>query len=77
MPMVALGAPALRNIIIGAREPCLRGVQRRWAQVHDLRFVATHRKPDRVLEKYKEKLEKKAKEYASKISDHHHCYPKL
>lgn len=63
--MAASRVPVLRNIIIGAGEPCLRGVQRRWAQVHDVRFVATHRQPDRVIEKYKEKLEKKAKEYAS------------
>ncbi|KAL9619501.1 MAG: hypothetical protein Q9160_005864 [Pyrenula sp. 1 TL-2023] len=37
-------------------------VQRRWAQVHDVRFVATHRDPETVLEKYKGKLDKKAKE---------------
>jgi len=30
--------------------------------VHDVRFVATHGRPDKVLEKYKEKLDRKAKE---------------
>ena len=45
--------------------PCLRLPQRRWAQVHDVRFVATHREPDRIIEKYKEKLDRKAKEYAA------------
>jgi len=30
--------------------------------VHDVRFVATHQQPDRVLEKYKDKLDRKAKE---------------
>ncbi|KAI9756497.1 MAG: hypothetical protein M4579_003836 [Chaenotheca gracillima] len=43
--------------------------QRRWAQVHDLRFLATHREPDRVVEKYKEKLERKAKEEGLKNTD--------
>ena len=64
--MSALRAPTIRNIIVSS-EPCLRSlnVQRRWAQVHDVRFVATHRQPDKVLEKYREKLDRKAKEYAS------------
>ena len=61
----SLKALALRHIIIGGRELYLRVAQRRWAQVHDVRFVATHRRPDRILEKYKEKLEKKVKEYES------------
>jgi Sec7-like guanine-nucleotide exchange factor len=63
--MAAQRVPALRNTIIGTKEPCLRGIQRRWAQVHDVRFLATHGQQDRVIEKYKEKLERKAKEYAS------------
>jgi len=37
--------------------------QRRWAQVHDVRFLATTQQPTRtVLEKYREKLERKARE---------------
>lgn len=52
---------ALRYTVSGAA-PYLRAPQRRWAQVHDIRFLVTHAQPDRVLEKYKEKLAKKAKE---------------
>lgn len=42
----------------------LRNPQRRWAQVHDVRFLATHPQPAsaRILEKYKHKLDRKAKE---------------
>jgi len=37
--------------------------QRRWARVHDVRFLASHQKPEsRILEKYKDKLAQKAKE---------------
>ncbi|KAK4230547.1 ATP11 protein-domain-containing protein [Podospora fimiseda] len=36
--------------------------QRRWAQVHDVRFLATTQQPRNVLEKYREKLDRKAKE---------------
>ena len=53
--------PALRHIVREAA-PCLRASQKRWAQVHDIRYVATHRKSDNVIEKYKEKLDRKAKE---------------
>jgi ATP synthase mitochondrial F1 complex assembly factor 1 len=58
--MAALRVPALRNIVSGAA-PYLRTSQRRWAQVHDVRFLATQQS-DRVLEKYKERLDKKARE---------------
>ncbi|KAI0871443.1 ATP11 protein-domain-containing protein [Hypoxylon argillaceum] len=34
--------------------------QRRWAQVHDLRFLATTQAPRNVAEKYREKLDRKA-----------------
>ncbi|CCC11587.1 hypothetical protein SMACR_04572 [Sordaria macrospora] len=36
--------------------------QRRWAQVHDVRFLATTQQPRSVIEKYRQKLESKAKE---------------
>ncbi|EED18913.1 F1F0 ATP synthase assembly protein Atp11, putative [Talaromyces stipitatus ATCC 10500] len=36
--------------------------QRRWAQVHDVRFLATHRDPQQVLDRYKHKLDQKAKQ---------------
>ncbi|KAI9739583.1 MAG: hypothetical protein M1834_006301 [Cirrosporium novae-zelandiae] len=42
--------------------PLHRTTQRRWARVHDVRFLATHPQPDRVLEKYRDKLSRKAKE---------------
>jgi ATP synthase mitochondrial F1 complex assembly factor 1 len=51
---------ALRHLVPGA-SPSVRVFQRRWAQVHDVRFLTTHQS-DRVLEKYKEKLDRKAKE---------------
>jgi hypothetical protein len=37
--------------------------QRRYARVHDVRFVTTHRDSERILEKYRDKLEQKAKQY--------------
>lgn len=55
--------------------------QRRWAQVHDVRFLATAEPPRAVLERYREKLDQKAKEqglnsldelktaYSDKIAD--------
>jgi ATP synthase F1 complex assembly factor 1 len=58
--MATYRVPALRNIVSGAA-PYLRASQRRWAQVHDVRFLATQQS-DRVLEKYKEKLARKARE---------------
>ena len=60
----------------------LRCYQRRWAQVHDVRFVASHRRPADVQEKYKEKLDRMAREkglrdaaelreaYSDKIREH-------
>jgi ATP synthase mitochondrial F1 complex assembly factor 1 len=58
--MASFRIPALRHMAFGAA-PHLRASQRRWAQVHDVRFLATQQS-DRILEKYKEKLDKKAKE---------------
>ncbi|CAG8240570.1 unnamed protein product [Penicillium salamii] len=40
----------------------LRNQQRRWAQVHDVRFLASHHDPKYVLDKYRAKLDQKAKE---------------
>ena len=36
--------------------------QRRWAQVHDVRFLATTQESRSVLEKYRDKLDRKARE---------------
>ncbi|KAI0432924.1 ATP11 protein-domain-containing protein [Xylaria sp. FL1042] len=35
--------------------------QRRWAQVHDVRFLATTQAPRNIAEKYREKLDRKAR----------------
>lgn len=40
----------------------LRVPQKRFARVHDVRFLATHRDPNQVQDKYKEKLDQKAKQ---------------
>jgi ATP synthase F1 complex assembly factor 1 len=61
--MASFRVPVLRHVVSGAA-PYLRVTQRRWAQVHDVRFLATQQS-DRVLEKYKEKLARKAKEYGA------------
>lgn len=42
--------------------PCPIRLQRRWARVHDIRFVTTRHVEDTVLGKYKAKLVKKAEE---------------
>ena len=51
----------MRHCAANAQRP-LRGYQRRWARVHDVRFFAAHQRPDRVLQKYQEKLDQKARE---------------
>ncbi|KAI4089265.1 MAG: hypothetical protein LQ344_005483 [Seirophora lacunosa] len=37
-------------------------VQRRWAQVEDVRFLVTHQRTDKIAEKYRDKLQRKARE---------------
>jgi hypothetical protein len=41
----------------------LRAYQKRWAQVHNVRLLATHQIPDSIMARYKDKLSKKAKEW--------------
>lgn len=53
--------------IFTPRSPQLRQSQRRWAQVHNVRFVATEQFEARVLEKYRDKLERKAREFVFSI----------
>lgn len=57
--------PVLRNLLGGGhllRRGPAPAQQRRWAQVHDVRFLATTQGPSRtVLEKYREKLDAKAR----------------
>lgn len=56
-----LRIPPLRHAL---RQPLVnpRTIQRRWAQVQDVRFLVTHDTHERVLAKYRDKLESKAKE---------------
>jgi ATP synthase F1 complex assembly factor 1 len=57
---MSLRVSTLRHAL---RQPPLnpRFTQRRWAQVQDVRFLVTHDTQERILAKYKEKLESKAK----------------
>ncbi|KAJ5951982.1 uncharacterized protein N7479_010395 [Penicillium vulpinum] len=48
--------------VIRGNSHLLRYQQRRWAQVHDVRFLASHHDPKYVLERYRSKLDQKAKE---------------
>ena len=60
--MIPQRAPALRHIVSrGAAN--VRPSQRRWAEVHDVRFLATHKQSDKIAEKYRDKLQEKAKAY--------------
>ena len=62
MPATNSSAPILRRVAWSSQAP-FRCYQRRWAQVHDVRFVATRQaSSDAVLQKYKDKLEKKARQ---------------
>ncbi|KAK0656650.1 putative F1F0 ATP synthase assembly protein Atp11 [Cercophora newfieldiana] len=62
--MATIRVPTLRHLATsGARFPRLAQHQRRWAQVHDVRvrFLATSQANRSILEKYREKLESKAR----------------
>src|SRR3954451_8269762 len=59
--MSTTSAPAIRHTLRSCALP-LRS-QKRWAQVHDVRFVATHQDTNKIIDRYKEKLAQKAKEY--------------
>ncbi|KAI1082753.1 ATP11-domain-containing protein [Whalleya microplaca] len=59
--MATLRTPALRNLLLG-RQLRAPAYQRRWAQVHDVRFLATTQASRNVIEKYREKLDRKARE---------------
>src|SRR5512140_552613 len=57
--MATVRTPVLRHLAgIQAR---LTAPQRRWAQVHDVRFLATTQHRRSVLEKYRDKLDRKAR----------------
>lgn len=64
--MASSRTPALRNLLGGGhllRTLRAPAQQRRWAQVHDVRFLATTQPASRVvLEKYRSKLDAKARD---------------
>lgn len=48
---------------IATRPPIVyRPLQRRWARVHDVRCLATHGNGDRIVDRYRDKLDRKARE---------------
>ncbi|KAK0667586.1 ATP11 protein-domain-containing protein [Cercophora samala] len=60
--MTSLRPPMLRHLLSSAPRTLRASHQRRWAQVHDVRFLATTQQPLTTLEKYREKLARKAQE---------------
>ncbi|KAI0176185.1 ATP11-domain-containing protein [Hypoxylon sp. FL1284] len=66
MATVRVPVAALRSslLLLGPRSPGPRlpAQQRRWARVHDVRFLATTQIAQKVHDKYREKLDRKARE---------------
>ncbi|KAK1832864.1 ATP11 protein-domain-containing protein [Podospora conica] len=60
--MAAVRTPVLRHLVRSGSTPRIASFQRRWAQVHDVRFLATTQHSRSVLEKYRDKLDRKARE---------------
>ncbi|KAL1990467.1 hypothetical protein VTN49DRAFT_6306 [Thermomyces lanuginosus] len=61
--MASSRLPSFRSLFRGyTRHIQPQYQQRRWAQVHDVRFLATHHTSQQVKERYREKLTRKAKE---------------
>ncbi|KIE00871.1 atp11, partial [Metarhizium majus ARSEF 297] len=61
--MASVRIPALRHLATYPLRSAARlQTQRRWAQVHDVRFLVTKQPPQAVLDKYREKLNQKAKD---------------
>ncbi|KAK1986543.1 ATP11 protein [Colletotrichum cereale] len=60
--MASCRIPALRHIVTSSARTFRASNQRRWAQVHDVRFLATTQQPRTVVEKYRAKLEQKARQ---------------
>jgi ATP synthase F1 complex assembly factor 1 len=58
--MISSRLPTLRHLAACPLRSSRLSVQRRWAQVHDARFLTTH-PPQVVLDKYREKLQHKAR----------------
>lgn len=60
--MAASRVPVLRHLVSCPLSTSRVSHQRRWAQVHDVRFLVTTQQPRNVYEKYRDKLERKARE---------------
>ncbi|KAF2098534.1 ATP11-domain-containing protein [Rhizodiscina lignyota] len=60
--MASFSPACLRQVLRLPSSGGTRLCQRRWAQVHDVRFLATHGAQDRIIAKYRDKLDQKAKE---------------
>lgn len=60
--MASTRIPALRNLFSCQLRSLRASNQRRWAQVHDVRFLATTQASRNVLEKYRDKLDAKARQ---------------
>ncbi|KAF2842854.1 ATP11-domain-containing protein [Patellaria atrata CBS 101060] len=61
--MAHLSRSVLRELSTCRVSTPLRASQRRWAQIiNDVRFLATSQAQQRILEKYRDKLDRKAKE---------------
>ncbi|KAB5580726.1 ATP11 protein-domain-containing protein [Coniochaeta sp. 2T2.1] len=60
--MASSRVPALRHLASYPLSTSRVSHQRRWAQVHDVRFLVTTQQPRNVYEKYRDKLERKARE---------------
>ncbi|PTD05229.1 Protein ATP11, mitochondrial [Fusarium culmorum] len=60
--MASLRIPALRRLMAAPSRATRAVNQRRWAQVHEIRFLATTQPSQAVVEKYREKLSQKAQQ---------------
>ena len=58
--MASFRIPALRHLATYSLRTARAPAQRRWAQVHDVRFLATQHPSQVILDKYREKLNRKA-----------------
>lgn len=60
--MATVRVPVLRHLASCQTRALRASNQRRWAQVHDVRFLTTTQQPRHILEKYRDKLDRKARE---------------
>jgi len=64
LPMPPFRYPSIRYLLGRGSLPSWQN-QRRWARVHDVRFLATHGAQERIIDRYRDKLDRKAKTYVS------------